>query len=94
MRHFHYAFNSMVYRMMFGLFYQFSQTTAPAQGARPGDDGCCTPHRGMLREQEARLTTAEVFRRHGLSSATFYAWTSKYDGMDVSGAKRLKAVEE
>ncbi len=49
---------------------------------------------GVLREQEAGATTAEVCRRHGISSATFYAWKSKYGGMEVSDAKRLRAVEE
>ena len=49
---------------------------------------------GVLREQDAGATTAEVCRRHGISSATFYAWKSKYGGMEVSDAKRLKAVEE
>ena len=48
----------------------------------------------MLREQEAGVTTAEVCRRHGISSATFYVWKSKYGGMEISEAKRLKAVEE
>jgi putative transposase len=45
---------------------------------------------GVLREQEAGATVAEVCRKHGMSSATVYAWKSKYGGMDVSGAKRLK----
>jgi putative transposase len=49
---------------------------------------------GVLREQEAGATVAEVCRRHGMSSATFYAWKSKYGGMAVSDAKRLKALEE
>ena len=49
---------------------------------------------GVLREQEAGVTTAEVCRRHGISSTTFYAWKSKYGGLEVSDAKRLKAVEE
>ncbi len=49
---------------------------------------------GVLREQEAGATTAEVCRRHGISSATFDAWKSKYGGMEVSDAKRLRAVEE
>lgn len=34
--------------------------------------------------------TADVCRRHGVSSATFYAWKAKYDGMEVSDAKRLR----
>jgi putative transposase len=48
---------------------------------------------GFLREQEAGLTTAEVCRRHGFSAATFYKWKAKYGGLDVSEAKRLKALE-
>ena len=49
---------------------------------------------GILREQEAGEKTADVCRRHGVSAATFYAWKAKYGGMDVSDAKRLKALEE
>jgi putative transposase len=49
---------------------------------------------GILREQEAGEKTADVCRRHGVSSATFYAWKAKYGGMEVSDAKRLKALEE
>ena len=49
---------------------------------------------GILREQEAGEKTADVCRRHGISSATFYAWKAKYGGLDVSDAKRLKALEE
>lgn len=49
---------------------------------------------GILREQEAGVSMGDVCRKHGMSSATFYAWKSKYGGMDVSDAKRLKALEE
>jgi putative transposase len=49
---------------------------------------------GMLREQEAGRSVAELCRRHGMSSATFYAWKAKYGGMDVSEARRLKALED
>ena len=49
---------------------------------------------GFLREQEAGMTTTEVCRRHGFSPATFYKWKSKYSGLDVSEAKRLKALED
>jgi putative transposase len=49
---------------------------------------------GILREQEAGVSTADVCRKHGVSSATFYAWKSKYGGMDVSEAKRLKQLED
>ena len=49
---------------------------------------------GILREQEAGAKTAEVCRRHGISSATFYAWKAKYGGMEVSDAKRLRALED
>lgn len=49
---------------------------------------------GVLREQEAGLSTAEVCRKHGISPATFYNWKAKYGGMDVSEARRLKAFED
>jgi putative transposase len=49
---------------------------------------------GILREQEAGMATAEVCRRHGISSATFYAWKSKYCGLEVSEAKRLRTLED
>lgn len=48
----------------------------------------------ILREQEAGRPTADVCRKHGISSATFYKWKSKFGGMDVSDAKRLKALED
>ena len=48
----------------------------------------------ILREQEAGNTTAEVCRRHGISSAAFYKWKAKFGGMDVSDAKRLRALED
>jgi putative transposase len=49
---------------------------------------------GILREQEAGGKTAEVCRKHGISSATFYKWKGKFGGMDVSDARRLKALED
>jgi len=49
---------------------------------------------GILREQEAGVATAEVCRRHGVSSATFYKWKAKFGGLDVSKARRLKALED
>jgi putative transposase len=48
---------------------------------------------GILREQEAGAATAEVCRKHGISSATFYKWKAKYGGLEVSDARRLKALE-
>ena len=48
---------------------------------------------GILREQDAGAKTAEVCRRHGISSATFYKWKAKYGGLDVSDAKRLRTLE-
>jgi putative transposase len=48
----------------------------------------------ILREQEAGVGTAEVCRKHGVSSATFYKWKAKFGGMDVSDARRLKALED
>lgn len=49
---------------------------------------------GILKEQEAGAKTADVCRRHGISDATFYNWKAKYGGMEVSEAKRLKALED
>ena len=48
---------------------------------------------GILREQESGQKTADVCRRHGVSEGTFYKWKSKFGGMDVSDAKRLKVLE-
>ena len=48
----------------------------------------------VLQEQEAGGATAEVCRRHGISEWTFYRWKSKYGGMQLGEAKRLKALED
>jgi len=48
----------------------------------------------ILREQEAGVSTADVCRKHGISGATFYKWKAKYGGLDVSDARRLKALED
>ena len=48
----------------------------------------------ILAEQERGMATAEVCRRHGISSATFYKWKAKFGGMDVSDARRLKTLEQ
>jgi putative transposase len=48
----------------------------------------------ILREQEAGWPTAEICRKHGISGATFYKWKSKFGGMEVSEAKRLKVLED
>jgi putative transposase len=48
----------------------------------------------ILREQEAGAKTADVCRKHGVSSATFYKWKAKFGGMDVSDARRLKTLED
>ena len=48
----------------------------------------------ILREQEAGSPTADVCRKHGVSSATFYKWKAKFGGLDVSDAKRLKALSD
>src|SRR5947207_6330411 len=49
---------------------------------------------GILREQDAGAKTAEICRKHGISSATFYKWKAKYGGLEVSDARRLKALED
>lgn len=48
----------------------------------------------VLREQEAGAKVADLCRKHGISEATFYNWKAKYGGMEVSEAKRLKALED
>ncbi len=47
----------------------------------------------ILAEQERGETTAEVCRRHGISSPTFYKWKAKFGGMEVSDARKLKVLE-
>jgi putative transposase len=49
---------------------------------------------GVLHEHEAGAKTEEVCRRHGISSATLYKWKSKYGGLEVSEARRLRALED
>jgi len=49
---------------------------------------------GVLKHHEAGMKTADLCREHGISAATFYGWKSKYGGMDVSEAQRLKAMED
>lgn len=48
---------------------------------------------GFLKEAESGIKIKDLCRRHGFSEASFYAWRSKFGGMDVSDAKRLKALE-
>ena len=49
---------------------------------------------GILREQKAGAKTVDVCRKHGVSSATFYKWKAKYGGLEISDAKRLRALED
>ena len=48
----------------------------------------------ILKEQEAGMPTAEVCRRHGISGATFYKYKAKFGGLEVSEARRLRALED
>ncbi|CUW48829.1 Transposase [Novacetimonas hansenii] len=48
----------------------------------------------ILKEHQAGATAAYLCRKHGISDATFYTWRSKYGGMEVSEARRLKALED
>ncbi len=48
---------------------------------------------GILKEHQAGMAAKELCRKHGISDGTFYKWRSKYGGMEVSEAKRLKALE-
>ena len=49
---------------------------------------------GVLKEAEAGAKTADLARRHGVSEATIYNWKAKYGGLEVSEAKRLRALED
>jgi putative transposase len=48
---------------------------------------------GILKEAESGMRVADVCRKHGISDATYYNWKSKFGGMSVSEAQRLKALE-
>jgi len=48
---------------------------------------------GFLREGDKGVAVKDLCRRHGFSEASYYLWRSKFGGMDVSDAKRLKALE-
>ena len=48
---------------------------------------------GILKEHQAGMPAADLCRKHGISDATFYKWRSKYGGMEVSDAKKLRALE-
>ena len=49
---------------------------------------------GILKEHQAGLSAIELCRKYGVSDATFYKWRSKFGGMEVAEAKRLKALED
>ena len=48
---------------------------------------------GFVKEAEAGIAVKDLCRRHGFSEASVYLWRSQYSGMDVSDAKRLRALE-
>ena len=49
---------------------------------------------GALKEHAAGLSAAELCRKYGISDATFYKWRSRYGGMEISDARKLKALQE
>ncbi len=49
---------------------------------------------GILKEHDLGAKAADLCRKHGISEATFYNWKSKFGGMDVSEAKRLKQLQD
>jgi putative transposase len=49
---------------------------------------------GFLKEADAGLPVTELCRKHGFSDASYYKWKAKFGGMDVSDARRLKALED
>ena len=49
---------------------------------------------GILKEHEAGVSVADLCRKHGVSDASIYKWKAKFGGMEVSDAKRLRALED
>jgi putative transposase len=49
---------------------------------------------GILKEHEAGVSVADLCRKHGVSDASIYNWKARFGGMDVSEARRLKALED
>ncbi len=49
---------------------------------------------GILKEADSGAVVLDLCRKHGMSSATFYAWKAKYGGLELSEAKRLRALED
>ena len=49
---------------------------------------------GILKQAQAGMKIVDLCRTHGISDATFYNWRTKYGGMEVSDAKRLKVLED
>ncbi len=48
----------------------------------------------ILQEADSGVKISELCRKHGITSATYYKWKSKFGGMDVSDAKRLRVIED
>ena len=49
---------------------------------------------GILKEAEAGMPLADLLRKHGISQGTFYRWKAKYGGLEISEAKRMRALEQ
>jgi putative transposase len=64
-----------------------SRKTLPAGGPKFGLSA-------VLKEHAAGLSAAELCRKYGVSEPTFYKWRSRYGGMEVSDARKLKALED
>jgi putative transposase len=48
----------------------------------------------VLKEHQAGIAVPDICRKHGISDATFYNWRNRYGGMEVSDARRLKALDD
>ena len=82
-----------------GIRFACSPKNQPRGESGPEEDGRTKRSRyteepiiGILQEQEAGTPVAELCRKHGMSDATFYTWKSKYAGLEVSEAKRRRAL--
>ncbi len=73
----------------------FSGAIQKSQGRGAGKNSSLNEEQiiAILAEHELGLPTADVCRKHGLSSATFYKWKAKYGGLDITDARKLKTLE-
>ena len=81
---------------MLTIFFQFEVESVPTEETDRMKRSRFSEEQiiAILKQQESGVATADVCREHGISSATFYKWKAKFGGLEVSDARRLKALED